>query len=331
MAKKKTKKKSTLRRNLSDVQRDLQKSQAYSNKKMKARAKRAYNYAKENPLEVTAGVILLHPAARAAGAAGKAAYKGYKALKKKSKAITKATDIKVRRGLGKKVGTKDYYKTEAQAKKALEGSGRTGRVRSEVVTETVKGKVKSKVVKKKVPVKVKGKTQKYKRGPNKGKVKYTTKRERVTTTGKDTTQKVTRHKIDPGYTGKGGVIRNPYATAGVGSAIYGASVMRRDSAVKTKPKEDVKKKPLYMMRSSGNNKGTTVSPSPRKNYSSVESNYTRTRDNRGTRVTKSTPRANTRTQVRKKTQVKKNPTMHGSEIFRRRLGGQRRPGSRGGY
>lgn len=285
MAKKKVK---TKRRTLGDVAKDLQKSQAYSNKNIKAKAKRIAKYAKENKLETAAALIMLHPAARVAGAAGKAAYKGYKALKKASKVAGKKVDVKVRRGLGKKVGGKDYYKTEAQAKKALKGTGRTGKVRSEVVSETVPGKVKTVLKKKKVSVKVKGKTQKYKVGPNKGKVKQKTVQERVTTQGKESTRKVTRYRIDPGYRGKGGVIRNPYATGGVGTTIYGVSQYRKDDTIKKKKSESTT--PSKKKTKDG---GTTT---PRKTYKSVESNYTRTRDDRGTRVTSSTPRANTRSQ-----------------------------------
>jgi len=131
MAKKKTKKKlkkdpitgkyPTKRRNLRDVQKDLQKSGVYSNKKMKERAKKAIKYAKENPYEVALGAAMMHPGVRlGAGIAkvGRAAYKGVKALGKK-----KISGAPVRQAFGTKVkGQGKTYKTRAQAEVAAGGT-----------------------------------------------------------------------------------------------------------------------------------------------------------------------------------------------------------------
>ena len=66
----------------------------------------------------------------------------------------------------------------------------------------------------------------------------------------------------------------------------------------------------------------------RKTYTSVESNYTRKRDDRGTRVTTSTPRANQRRTIKKKAKTKRKSTSSGIPGFVEMVNKQRRIRSR---
>ena len=115
---------------------------------------------------------------------------------------------------------------------------------------------------------------------------------------------------------RGNIMKSP-KTFTVGAVTLAEIQRRRNKAAKAKDVEGgglTKKKKKTKKKN-----GTTVK---RKTYKSVESNYTRKRDDRGTRVTTSTPRANQRRKtVKKKAKTKKK--LHGSEIFRRRLSGRR--------
>ena len=141
MAKKKTKKKlkkdpitgkyPTKRRTLQDSARDLQKSQAYSNKKMRERAGKAWKYMKENPYEVALGVAMMHPGVRVGAGllkAGKALKKGAKATAAGAKTAGRKKIVSgapIRKVLGTKVkGQGKTYKTRAQAEVAAGGTKR---------------------------------------------------------------------------------------------------------------------------------------------------------------------------------------------------------------
>mgnify|MGYP003148238460 CR=1 FL=1 len=271
MAKKKTKKRqiwegtgSKKRRTLQDSARDLQKSQAYSNKKLKASAGKAWKYMKENPYEVALGVAMMHPGVRVGAGllkAGKALKKGAKATAAGAKTAGGkkiASGAPIRKALGTKVkGQGKTYKTRAQAEVA---AGGTKRMKGATID------------------KVKG-----------------------------------GYQVNPS---RGNVMKSP-KTMGVGVVTLAEIQRRRNKAAKAK---DVEGGGLTKKKKKTKKKTTTTK---RKTYKSVESNYKRTSDNRGTRVTTSTPRANQRrtTTVKKKAKTKKK--LHGSEIFRRRLGGRR--------
>jgi len=140
MAKKKTKKKSLpgygtpkKRRTLKDVARKTSKSGVYSNKNIKAKAKKALKYAKENPWKTAAGVVMMHPGTRVVGTAGKIIKGGAKMLKKAGGATGPTT----RRALGTKVkGGGKVYKTKAQAEVA---AGGTSKMKGSVIDKAKDG------------------------------------------------------------------------------------------------------------------------------------------------------------------------------------------------
>tara|TARA_R100000008_G_scaffold21210_1_gene11150 strand:- start:525 stop:1472 length:948 start_codon:yes stop_codon:yes gene_type:complete len=315
MAKKKTKKKSTLRRNLSDVQRDLQKSQAYSNKKMKARAKKIAKYAKENPLEAASIAAMAVPVVGWGAAAGlRGAALAGRAWKARGAIKTGA----------KKAASKVK---SASAKAAKTAAKKTKPARKKVGSKlrTVFGPKHKKA----------GKVYSTRRGAEMGRAgskqhKVVRKEDKVTKGYKGKEIRKKQYRIEP--TGRAAATSKK-ALFTYGAAGYVGSQLMSDKTSKPKKKS---------------NGGGGVKPPKGYNPGSVAS-----KQGQGTGSWKDRRSAGPNAIARKikKAPPKKGPVIqrkykngtgggdrptskagpHLSEVFRRRLGGQRKPGSRGGY
>ena len=307
-------------------------------------------YAEEHPIEAAATVY-------SGGVIGAGVRYGAKQIIKKLPELSK----KIRTKLGsKKISKKEFKgdKTKGAKQKAEEVKTPYEKVvtRKETVTKDVPGK--------KVKVKVKdklGHDVKYTRGPNKGKPKYETvagpKVKKVTKETRATfeptwkavaAQQAPKVKAGAGIVA-GGIVAKSLLTGKpttVGAAEYDDKPARDDSpgSITTDKKKNKKVTMTSTIVQNGqtnwatgkprNNTSTVSADSVSKNkYKSVASNYTRTKDHRGTKVESTTHRASkpyvgssykasqSYESTKKKTTTKKKK-LHGSEIFRRRLGGR---------